>query len=518
MIRDLLQHESPAEAFADVAVVGGGAAGIVLAVELARMGRNVFLIEGGGAAFEESSQELYQSELLGLPHRGIHTGRFRVQGGTTTMWGGQIGELEESDFQRRPWVHGSGWPICKADLAPYYARALELEGVAGSNLRDDLVWKDLRQPAPCFSDLDVYLTRWCPEPNFARLHRRSLEEDPRIQVWLHANAVELLMDGEAARGIRCRTLAGTEIIFRAKQFVFTLGAIESSRFFLQPRSDGTLRWNRSGLLGRHFQDHIDTDAATIKAKSADAFHSIFDSIFLRGYKYSPKLRMRVEKQRDAAILNVGATIFSVSDVDEALVEVKSTAKQVLRGNVRVLKDVQFRKLLRHGPSVMRQAYRYAVKHRGFSPDSAEIRLRVHCEQQPDSESAITLSDQRDRLGLLRTRLLWKISAMEIRTIQRFVEVARTSLASVAEVNASPALLDGDDRYIQHCQDSFHHIGGMRMHPSPSEGVVDTDLRLHGTRNIFVCSSAVFPTSGFSNPTHTILALAVRLADHISGQV
>ena len=54
-----------------------------------------------------------------------------------------------------------------------------------------------------------------------------------------------------------------------------------------------------------------------------------------------------------------------------------------------------------------------------------------------------------------------------------------------------------------------------MDPSPNAGVVDTDLRLHGTPNVFVCSSAVFPTSGFSNPTHTLLALAVRLASHLA---
>ena len=59
------------------------------------------------------------------------------------------------------------------------------------------------------------------------------------------------------------------------------------------------------------------------------------------------------------------------------------------------------------------------------------------------------------------------------------------------------------------------MGGMRMDPSPARGVVDPNLRLHNTENVFICSSAVFPTSGFSNPTHTLLALAMRLAAHLA---
>ena len=59
------------------------------------------------------------------------------------------------------------------------------------------------------------------------------------------------------------------------------------------------------------------------------------------------------------------------------------------------------------------------------------------------------------------------------------------------------------------------MGGMRMSTSDSTGVVDTNLRLHGLANTYICSSAVFPCSGFSNPTHTLLALAIRLSDHLS---
>ena len=519
MIRDLREARPPEGTHADVVVVGAGAAGIVLAVELARLGKSVALLEAGGQTLEESPQDPYRTELPGLPHRGVHEGRVRMHGGTTNKWGGQILELEAEDFERRSWIPGSGWPFPKTELAPHYARALELEGLRDVLLQDQQVWHALRETPPAFPDLELYTSRWCPEPNFARLHRQSLEGDPRITVWLHANAVELLLDEhQTATGVRCRSTSGDETIFRAPHFVFALGTVESNRFFLQPRVGAAHPWNESGLLGRHFQDHIDSDAATIRPKNPHTFHQVFDSIFLRGYKYNPKLRLSRQAQEQQQTLAVGGTIFSVSGADEALAAVKTTAKHLLRGRLGEVTRAQIGSLLRNSPLVARQTWRYAVQHRSFHPADAEIRLRVHCEQQPDSASSITLAsgpDARDQFGLLRSCLNWQISPGELRTIRCFVETARTALSSEAEVLPHPDLLSPGDQFLRQCQDSFHHMGGMRMHPSPTGGVVDPNLRLHGTSNTFICSGAVFPTSGFSNPTHTLLALAVRLASHLA---
>jgi choline dehydrogenase-like flavoprotein len=86
---------------------------------------------------------------------------------------------------------------------------------------------------------------------------------------------------------------------------------------------------------------------------------------------------------------------------------------------------------------------------------------------------------------------------------------------VAEVQPDAALLSGDPSFLDKCDDSNHHMGGMRMATSSQRGVVNPDLLLNGTRNLYICSGAVFPTSGFSNPTHTVLALAMKLADHLA---
>ncbi len=516
MIRDLLDEKPSPDYRPQICIVGAGAAGICLAVELSRQGKRVMVLEGGGREIEDAAQEPYRSEVVGHVHRGIHTGRFRAHGGTTTRWGGQIYELNREDFERREWIPASGWPFSHSELEPYYRRALDFEGLANVVHNDAEVWKSLGLAEPSFPELQSYLTRWCPEPNFARLHARTLEAAENLQVWLHANAVELLLENETVRALRVCTQQGTEILVHADHFVFCMGTIECVRFFLQPRA-GALPWNRSGLLGRHFQDHVDANAARVIPRNRHQFAELFDNIFLRGFKYHPKLRLLPAEQRRALVLNCAATMSFSSDVDEALAATKTTAKHLLRGRFSELNTADVLRSARHTPLLVRQAARYALRHRVYNPASAGIRLRVHCEQRPDGESSITLSSERDSLGLLRARLDWRISDLELETIRAFAETATNSLASIADIQPDAALINTDPAFLERCDDSNHHMGGMRMAASASDGVVTPNLLLHGTSNVYVCSGAVFPSSGFSNPTHTVLALSIRLADLLARQ-
>ena len=513
MIHDLLNEAPPPAFVAHVCIAGAGAAGITLAVEFARKGQRVLLLEGGGAAREDSSQALYDSEIAGLHHRGIHNGRIRAKGGTTVRWGGQILELNPLDFAPRPGVPGSGWPFSATELSPYYDRALDLEGLSRVERSDEAVWRDLGLPLPQFPALDACLSRWCPEPNFARLHNKTLTAHPNIHLWLHSSAVELLTEGEATLGLRCRTLTGVEAIFRARHYIFALGGIESSRFFLQPRPGGH-PWNRSGLLGQHFQDHIDCNAAAVEPRDPARFHDTFDPILTGGFKYLPKLRLRPHLQSRLGTLSIGSTM-AFEDAGQARMEVKHTVRNLMHARFREVSCRNLAHTARQLPMLTRQARRYIAKRRVYSPPTARIFLRIHCEQEPTSRSSITLNGHRDALGLQRIRFDWQISEKELETIRKYVLVAQYSLAGVADVLPDADLLLGNPDFLARCDDSNHHMGGMRMSGSCATGVVDPNLRLYGLANTWVCSSAVFPSSGFSNPTHTVLALALRLCDHLT---
>ncbi len=428
-----------------------------------------------------------------------------------------VGEVRSSNSTPstsppRPGVAESGWPFPKSELTTFYERALHLEGLANVQRSDEAVWRDLGLTFTQFANLDAYLSRWCPEPNFARLHNKTLTTHPNIHLWLHASAVELITEGNTTIGIRCRTLTGTETIFRARHYIFALGGIESSRFFLQPRPGG-LPWNRSGLLGKHYQDHIDCNAARIHPHDLQHFHNLFDPIITHGFKYLPKMRLLPQVQTQHGTLNIGSTM-SFEDTGKVRMQAKHTIRNILRGRFREITSENLRQTAKHIPMLFHQTWRYKVQHRAYAPPEVRIFLRIHCEQEPTSRSSITLTDQRDPLGLFRIRFDWQISERELATIRQYVLIAQQSLAEVAQVIPDEDLISGNPNFLTRCDDSNHHMGGMRMSTSDTTGIVDPNLRLHGLTNTYICSSAVFPCSGFSNPTHTVLALALRLSDHL----
>jgi choline dehydrogenase-like flavoprotein len=506
---------------AEVCIVGAGAAGITLAAELVRQGRRVLLLESGGSKEEEVLQQLNQSERTGQSLKAPHLGRFRILGGTTTRWGGQIVEMQEQDFAVRSAVPGSGWPISKATMQPYYQRALQAEGLLPVLQTDEEVWQQIGATTPNFGDgLVPYFTRWCPETNFARLYRDALAS-PNLCVVLHATACAVLLDAEGCTvvGIRCRDLSGNERVFHAQKYVLCLGMVETINLLLQPLDGGrTAPWQQNAWLGRHVQSHIDYNAARVLPLDRKRLERLFPNIYLKGRKYHPKLRVTAGRQWEDGTLNIAGaiTFVSLGDVEQDVRQMKAAARKLLRGN---WSDIGLRETLpalKRLPILLRLAYSFYVSHRAYWPANATYWLRVHCEQGPLSASRITLSPERDAVGMFRSRIDWQVSPLEWKTIQKFTAMAQRALedAGLATLEAQPELALEDGYRGITLDDSYHWAGGTRMAASAADGVVDLNLKLHGVRNAYVCSSSVFPTSGFANPVHTLLALTLRLADHL----
>jgi choline dehydrogenase-like flavoprotein len=520
MIIDLEQAGELAPSHSSVCVAGAGAAGICLALELAKCGLSVALLESGGWNEEPATQALYASEISGVPHAGIHKGRFRVLGGSTTHWAGQILELDSNNFDARPWIANCGWPFPKQVLQPYYLRALELEGLGSVVSEDDAIWESIHCAAPDFGeDLEPFFSRWCLEPNFVRLHGEKLRNSRNIIVYLHANLreIHLAESHENLNGLRCQTLGGRGATFTADHYVFCMGGIESARVLMQPLARAhTAPWNVHDNVGRYFQDHIDATLLEIKPASRRLLHLWFDNVYRSSFKYHPYVKLSPRAQERLECLAVSASFSFDSAKSEAYEELISVARQMFRGNVRGGTLARAAGYLPLGGFVVRKAVRRFLQGRGYNASEGGVFLRFHSEQAPNRESRIELSSERDATGMFRSRLHWAVTDQEIHTMQQFARVIGQEFCrgGFAEVIPNPSLAQGGSELISRFEDSYHHMGATRMANSPQWGVVDSNLRLFGVRNGYVCSSSVFPTSGFSNPTHTIIALAVRLSDHL----
>jgi choline dehydrogenase-like flavoprotein len=140
-------------------------------------------------------------------------------------------------------------------------------------------------------------------------------------------------------------------------------------------------------------------------------------------------------------------------------------------------------------------------------------LYMRTEQAPNPDSRVTLSDERDRLGLPKARLNWQLSELDRTSVARSVRALAQALgaAGLGRLYSRPAT---EETFWNAVGGGNHHMGTARMHPEPSRGVVDENCRIHGVANMYVAGSAVFPTTGFAHPTLTVVALALRLADHL----
>ncbi|HEY3695291.1 GMC family oxidoreductase [Phenylobacterium sp.] len=508
MLFDFDKDDFPAGRRFEVCIVGAGAAGLVLAHELTRRGHDVLLVEGGGESrWERRSQALNRSYIRGNKFAGAHSGRFRALGGSTSAWAGQIMEFDELDFSPREWVEGSGWPIRKSDLQPYYRRAMEIEGVAGQLQEDEAVWASVGlEPPPLGEDLHMSFSRYTPEKKFARLFSEMIR-GPRLTVVLHANLVTMLPseDERSIAELRFRSLKGKEASLNAKYVILCLGGIETSRLLL---NQAFCPWNASGFVGRHFQDHIQCFAGDLKGADLSQPNWPFGPYRL-AEKYLPKVKLTAEAQRKYEVLNVNGMI----EFQDGVYPTLRTGIKVLGGPAAAVGIGEFLQMAPRAPGAIWHHFQIK-KDPNYALPWARPKLSVYCEQSPKSESRITLSNKRDKLGLRRANIDWQISEQELQTIRVYAKVAQEAFA---RSGAGEVVLDPDlftDRIVEKCTDQFHHCGGARMAENARDGVVDADLRLHGIENAFLCSSAVFPSSGFTNPTHTIIALAVRLSDHL----
>jgi choline dehydrogenase-like flavoprotein len=131
------------------------------------------------------------------------------------------------------------------------------------------------------------------------------------------------------------------------------------------------------------------------------------------------------------------------------------------------------------------------------------------EPSPNPESRVVLSRERDRLGLRRPVLSWRLNKRDFHSIEASVELVAQALGA-----AGVGRLRVDPRYREIVGGGEHHMGTTRMGADPAASVVDSDGLVHGTDALYVAGSSVFPTVGFANPTLTICALAARLADHL----
>lgn len=520
MIVDL-NHSPPPDAPQDVLIVGGGTVALLLAVLLERQGQRVLVLESGGGGFEAPAQALNEASVIGRAHQGIAVARARALGGTSNLWGGQLTHFVPEDFEAREGVSDAPWPIGYEELRPWY------EAVAKELRLADALDEDSPQARKLFGEgypqipgFQLFLTRWLKEPAMARHFGECLRHSPTLTVLLHAHAtgLELAPDGEHVAAVRVARPDGSSTLLHSRRVVLANGTIEIARLLLssaaqQPQAP----WAANPWVGAGFQDHLEVRGGRVHLLDKPRFLRTFQNIVLAGHKYQPKLRLHGGAA--PAALHVTGYFAFESSVAEHLQHLKLMLKSLLRGG---LPTQGAGELLRHlrgmGSAWWPMVVQYLRHHRIYNPADRGVWLLMHSEQLPRADSRITLDpERRDRFGVPLAALDWRIGGQpELQALSNFVRGIGQSLqaAGLARVEIEPLLAQQDPRALDQASDTYHQCGGARMGHHPRDGVVDRDLRVFGTRNLYVAGAAVFRTSSYANPTFTAMALTARLAEQL----
>jgi choline dehydrogenase-like flavoprotein len=508
---------------ADVCIVGAGAAGITIAREFLGTRHKVLLLEGGGFDPEADTQKLYESEVVGLAHTGVHDGRARIFGGTTTLWGGQALRFDDFDMSARSWVPCSGWPIACAELDPYYERAERVLQI-GPRIPYGKLCTSFGIAPPAFDPTQLYMecSRWSPKPNFGTAYRRELKDAPNVSVLLHANVTGIATNqaGSTADCIEFQSLAGKKGTAKARFYAVCCGGIETARLLLASnRVERGGLGNRNDLVGRYFQEHVHINLGELLTKNRAHLQDLFESFFVQGLKHAPLVTLTQRVQKEKQLLSVHGIVTFEPAPDSGIAAVKTLFRAAIGrsfSNVADLRRLIGRSLANPG-EILRLAYRLRVQKRAATPKSGPILFGAQCEMAPNPDSRVLLSETSDQLGMPRVKMDWRLGELERRTLSEFVEILasefeRLGLGSFDRKQAE--FLEDPAAWVSKARDSAHHMGTARMHESPRLGVVDPQCRVHGIDNLYIGSSAVFVTSARSNPTLTILALCLRMADRL----
>lgn len=472
---------------ADVAIVGGGAAGITLALALRDKGLDVFLLEGGDATGSPAQQDIYKGRMTGLRTWQLDSCRFRQLGGSTVAWAGWCRPLDAEDFEVHDWMEHSGWPISRADLDPFYALAhgtcqlgdFEYD-VAELAARAGRTYFDLD---PTMAETSVY--HYSPPTRFNQAYGDELDAANDVALYLNASLVDIVTnDADQVDRIEVGALDGKRFFVEAQAVVLASGGIENARLLLAGNGGAGVA-NGSDTVGRYFMEHPHYYGASFIVSKSDAIR--FYERFRMGGEY-------MGAPRDIALKGA----LAIAPEMRAAEGIPNMGLELNRID-----------LEREHPGVPPAHVAQLIG----KPDSVLMRIHARVEQRPLPESRLTLNPgDRDAFGMPRLDLDWRIAQDDLVGYRRGFEVlgAACGKAGLGRVWAS---LEGD-AFKGNPQPGCHHMGSTRMAADPAKGVVDANLRCHEVSNLYVLGSSVFPTGGYANPTLTIVALAHRLGLHL----
>lgn len=528
----------------DVCVVGSGPVGMALALEFERLGREVLVLESGDSAIDASIGEASRAEIVDARrHARMELAVCRALGGTSWTWGGRCVAYDEVDWLDRAFVPDAHWPMGSDEVRPWYKLASEYLLCGDDSFA-------IPYPGKLTEGLTLdHVERWSTQPRLILVHREALLRSPQIKISLRSTVTGLNVaknDGQTVESLAVQTPAGLRAV-KARRIILATGGVEATRLLLHfQQSCPQLFGGVDGPLGRYYMGHVSGKIASIRLANPDTIRELDFKLDSNGAFYRRRLMLTTEAQVRHQVLNTafwpdnpffydpahGSGVLSAVFLALAIPPVgrrllPEAIRQIHTGPRPYKLAAHLRNAVLGAPrgaADMARILRDRIIRRPRKPGflirnrGGKYALHYHAEQIPSAASRIRLTREVDGFGVPRASIDLRFTDQDIDSV---IESHRL-LDSSLRANGMGRLEYGDppekirERVWETAADGYHQVGGVRMGLDPASSVVDANLKAHGLDNLYVASSAVFPSSGQANSTLLAVAFAMRLAHQLAG--
>jgi choline dehydrogenase-like flavoprotein len=349
---------------------------------------------------------------------------------------------------------------------------------------------------------------------FAQIYKEELSKQKNLRICMNLNVIHIQLDtqGKKVVSVTCKTLGGKEVTIEADEFIIASHAIKNARLLLNSNDiQKTGLGNQYDHVGRYYMDHIHIKVT--KLIPSQNFPFIYDRNVLRDMKLNANIRFTDDYIRRKNILQYYCRFMPIYTEDQVMDSIKGIKVEI---------DEPFSNALFENFKVVLNDFSGAKNHflshfRLSQPSPKYYYLDQRIEQAPNANSRVVLSAETDSLGVPLANLEWNLNEHDYRTFRIGQEKIIKELSALGAGRfiideITPELVD--KRATGH----YHHIGTTRMSDSAENGVVDVNCKVHGIDNIYIAGSSVFPTAGYSGPTMMVVALSLRLAEHLKNTV
>lgn len=492
----------------DICIIGAGAAGISIALDWLNEPYRVILLEGGGFEFEQEMQDLYRGKSTGQKYYPLHGTRLHYFGGTTGHWASMCSPFDHLDFIKRDWVPDSGWPITRDDLDPFYARAHEKLKL-GPYQYDLSYWQKEfpNMNALPFDSSVIWHKMWqFSQARFGPLYKDVISGAKNIHLYTYANAVDIKANGNisAISEVVVKNLAGKTHTVKARHFIMACGAIQNARLLLASNSQNPQGLgNDNDVVGRYFMEHIE-----IASGELWLFQPFPTDLYTWTGNPRAELAITEKVQTEQKILNGTADLTALS-----------IAKNLVP-RMELMQEDDYNIAIGKFFSNWDEAAKKAEEEKTGSISRA-YEFQTRLEQAPNPNSRVTIGAEKDALGVPMSILHWELTELDKRSMRQINRIIgqQAGIAGFGRVRLKEFLRDEDDNsWPEGTNAGWHHMGTTRMANDPKKGVVNAHCQVHGIDNLYVAGSGCYATSGAPNPTLTLVALSLRLSDHVKARL